>query len=390
MPDALASDAITPQTDALIDDQNADTPIAVKPQENDPAPETKKAPSREDAVRKAMDDALGKDDGEEKTEAKKEAKPEDKAKDTEAKAEDKPSKDRSEDGKFKAKVEPDADADPSAEAKTKPTAYKEAPGGFDDAAKKEWDATPESVRGAVHRRTKELESGIEKYRGIVAEYEPVRQYAEMAKASGTTLDAALKNYVGAEQLLRTNPIVGLESIVANLGLKGPNGAPITFRQIAQAYLQRTPEQAQNASLQAQLQMLQRQQQEQAQAAQRNQAMTAAQTEWQAWVSENTEAAQYEDAIAEVLREYPANANIPIKKRLSDAWAIVKARNPSAAHTGAQAVAHTDPAPETATSQKPNPAGQLGIRGAPGGKQTSQTRKLSRSEAVEKAMRAAGL
>lgn len=386
MTDALASDAITPQTDALIDDQGADTPIAVKPQENDPAPETKKAPSREDAVRKAMDDALGKDDGEEKPEVKKEAKADDSAKDPEPKAEDKPAKERAQDGKFKAK---EADQ-PQEPATPKPTAYKDAPGGFDDAAKKEWDATPESVRGAVHRRTKELESGIEKYRGIVAEYEPVRQYAEMAKASGTTLDAALKNYVGAEQLLRTNPIVGLENIVANLGLKGQNGAPITFRQIAQAYLQRTPEQAQNASLQAQLQMLQRQQQEQAQAAQRNQAMTAAQTEWQAWASENTDAAQYEDAIAEVLREYPANANIPIKKRLSDAWAIVKARNPSAAHTGAQAVAHTDPAPETATSQKPNPAGQLGIRGAPGGKQTSQTRKLSRSEAVEKAMRAAGL
>lgn len=389
MTDALASDAITPQTDALIDDQWQDTPIAVKPQENDPAPEVKKSPSREDAVRKAMDDALGKDDGEEKPEVKKEAKAEEKPKE-EAKPDDKPAKDRAEDGKFKAKVEPDADADPSVEAKTKPTAYKEAPGGFDDAAKKEWEATPESVRGAVHRRTKELESGIEKYRGVVAEYEPVRQYAEMAKASGTTLDAALKNYVGAEQLLRTNPIVGLESIVANLGLKGQNGQPITFRQIAQAYLQRTPEQAQNASLQAQVQMMQRQQQEQAQVMQRNQAMTAAQTEWQAWSGENHDAAQYEDAIAEVLREYPANANIPIKKRLSDAWAIVKARNPSAAHPGAQAVAHTDHAPETATSQKPNPAGQLGIRGAPGGKPTSQSRKLSRSEAVEKAMRAAGL
>ena len=385
MTDALASDAITPQTDALIDDQNADTPIAVKPQEADPAPEAKKATSREDAVRKAMDDALGKDDGDEKPEAKKEAKAEEKPKE-EPKAEDKPAKDRAEDGKFKAK-EADVTQD---QVSAKPTAYKEAPGGFDDAAKKEWDATPESVRGAVHRRTKELESGIDKYRAVVQEYEPVRQYAEMAKASGTTLDAALKNYVGAEQLLRTNPIVGLESIVANLGLKGPNGAPITFRHIAQAYLQRTPEQAQNASLQAQLQMLQRQQQEQAQVMQRNQAMTAAQSEWQAWSVENTDAAQYEDAIAEVLREYPANANITIKKRLSDAWAIVKARNPSAAHTGAQAVAHTDPAPETATSQKPNPAGQLGIRGAPGGKPTSQTRKLSRSEAVEKAMRAAGL
>ena len=386
MTDALASDATAPQTDALIDDQGQDTPIAVNPQENDPAPEPKKAPSREDAVRKAMDDALGKDDGDEKPEAKKEATTDDKAKEPDPKPEDKPAKERAEDGKFKAK-----ETDMGNPISTpKPTAYKDAPGGFDDAAKKEWETTPESVRGAIHRRTKELESGIEKYRAAVQEFEPVRQYAEMAKASGTTLDAALKNYVGAEQLLRSNPMVGLENIVSNLGLKAPNGAPITFRQIAQAYLQRTPEQAQNASLQAQLQMVQRQQAEQAQAMQRNQAMTAAQSEWQAWASENPAAAQYEDAIAEVLREYPANGNIPIRKRLADAWAIVKARNPSAAHTGAQAVAHTDPAPETATSQKPNPAGQLGIRGAPGGKPTSQTRKLSRSEAVEKAMRAAGL
>lgn len=94
-----------------------------------------------------------------------------------------------------------------------------APGGpparFTKAAQEAWAGVPETVRAEVARMETELVAGIEKYR---AAYEPVRQFDEMARQGGTTLDKALANFVGLENQMRRDPIAGTFQIFSNLGV----------------------------------------------------------------------------------------------------------------------------------------------------------------------------
>lgn len=130
---------------------------------------------------------------------------------------------RGPDGKFAAKDVPkDEPQDtPAPEQEVPPAeqtqyagAGSAAPTRFAEAARAEWDKTPEPVRAEVNRAFREMESGIAQYRQA---YEPLKQYDEMARASGTTLDAALQNYVGLENQLRQDPMRGLEAVCQNLG-----------------------------------------------------------------------------------------------------------------------------------------------------------------------------
>lgn len=395
MTDALDAAPEGPQTDTLA--EQTDTP---KPQENmmpeeQPEDTPKKEPKaeksaeekRSDTVRKAIDKAL--------EEPKKDDKAEEPKKDDAKKAKE-PVADEGKDEKAQDKPQEtaqEAKEPPKAEEKPepKPTAYKEPPSGFDEAAKKEWEAVPESVRGAVHRRAQEMERGIQKYRQDAEAFEPVRQYAEMAKQSGTTLDQALHKYTSMEQQLRQDPMAGLQAVVANLDLKKQDGSPVTLRDVAASIMGQTPDQAasrQEATinrLTQQVQDLTRQLggfTQHVETQKQEARTTSAQNEWQAFQNENDRAAELEPQIAEFLQKYP-NDQMSIRERLQDAYNWAVAQNPS--------VAHTDPPPLVQTQEKPaaNPAGQKSISGA-SGKDKASSRKLNRSEAIEKAMKAAGI
>lgn len=197
------------------------TPVAEKP----PEPKAEEVPKTAgDAVRKAMDkvkaDQAAKDA--EKAEAAKaepvkdepvkaDAKPEVAKPETEQKAAE-----RGPDGKFVAKAS-DATAE-GAEGQQQPTegqeqakpGIHEAPARFDAAAKAEWANAPESVKGAVHRTIRELETGIEEHR---ARWEPIKQYDEMARQYETDLPSALERYVSMDKLLSQDLAQGLETIV---------------------------------------------------------------------------------------------------------------------------------------------------------------------------------
>jgi hypothetical protein len=99
----------------------------------------------------------------------------------------------------------------------KPTATP-APAGFTKAAQDAWAATPEPVRADVERRIGELMQGMEKYKGEVAAFEPVRKFDEMARAGGTTLDKALTAYVGIEDAWRADPARGFVEVAKNFGV----------------------------------------------------------------------------------------------------------------------------------------------------------------------------
>ena len=252
MSEVLTAAAEAPQTDALAETTELPKPVEAKLPEAEPKPEVKKNPDqqRSDAVKNAIDKALK---PEEAKPAKADAKPE---------AEIKPepvAKDRAADGKFAAPVAAEPKPEP------KPTAFRDAPPRFDDAAKSEWEAVPEGTRGAIHRTVRELEQGITKHREAAEAFEPIRKYADMAKQSGTDLATALQRFTGMEQELRRNPIAGLQAVVANLGIKNPQtGMPVTLRDIAAHVLGQKPDQvasqheASNQQLRQQVAQLQQQ------------------------------------------------------------------------------------------------------------------------------------
>ncbi|MDK8874402.1 hypothetical protein [Paracoccus sp. SSJ] len=373
MADEVLNDAAPEavQSDTLVEQPDAPRAQEVKPQAEEPKPEPKaKNPTeaRADAVKKAIDKATKEPDPEPKAEEKPEPK--------------EPAAERAPDGKFTArKVEGGDDLDEP--AKPKVTAYKDAPQRFDDAAKAEWETVPESVRGAVHRTIKENEQGIEKYRAAAESYEPLRQFDEMAKASGNTLVGAVQKMVEIEAAFARNPVEGFMRVGQALG--------IDVRAVAAQIAGQTPQQVndhavrmQMADMQRQNAQLQQQLVQQQQAAQLQQQQAAALTEWQQFQAANPQAAEMEAEMADFLRKYPASEGVSLRDRLEDAFAFAAAKHPKAAHTGDDPALAQTQAPRTA-----NPAGQKSITGAARDEASSPKQKRSRSEAIKQAMRAHG-
>ena len=109
-------------------------------------------------------------------------------------------------------------------------------------AKPEWAATPESVRGEVHRMQNEFVKAYQHYKGAHDAFQPIARFHQMAQQHGTTLDRALINYTSMEHKLRSDVIGGLDVIVNNLGLKTARRQPIDLRDIAYHVLSQSPEQ----------------------------------------------------------------------------------------------------------------------------------------------------
>lgn len=386
MSEALTAAPEAPQTEALAETTELPKPVEAKLPESEPKPEVKKNPdqARSDAVKNAIDKALK---PEEAKPAKADAKPE-----AETKSEP-VAKDRAADGKFTAPVAAEPKPEP------KPTAFREAPPRFDDAAKSEWEAVPEGTRGAIHRTVRELEQGITKHREAAEAFEPIRKYADMAKQSGTDLATALQRYTGMEQELRRDPIAGLQAVVANLGIKNPQtGMPVTLRDIAAHVLGQKPDQvasqheASNQQLRQQVAQLQQQISgvtQHVQSQQQEARVASVASEWDGFKASNPRATELEPYMAEFLQKYPAPANMPVRERLADAYAFAAAKFPSP--TGAHTADQLAPLAQTQAQPKPiNPAGQKSVSGAPSGKAEVATRKLSRKEAINKAMSQIGL
>ncbi|MGB3655949.1 MAG: hypothetical protein WBA41_32700 [Rivularia sp. (in: cyanobacteria)] len=384
---------MTDALDAAPDGAMSDT---LQEHVEDPrAPEvkTEPRPSLDDTLKAEVEKAVKGEDKAEDLKAKKaEAEPKEpkpKAEKPEPKAEDKEAKaeEPAEDKPDEAKAQPEDEAEAKAKPEPKASAYRDPPNGFDDAAKKDWETTPESVRGAMNRRFQEMERGIHKYRQEAQQFEPVRKYAEMAKQHGTDLPTALQRYTNMEAQLRQNPMQGLQAVVANLNLTKPDGSPVTLRDVAASVMGQTPDQAasrQEATinqLNSQIEQLKQQigglsqhheqQQEQ-------QKVQSAQTEWDTFQREHPRASELEADIAEALQMQNAEAYPSLTQRLRHAYAVAEAQNPSVAHTDPQPLAQT----QTPTRQ-PNPAGQKSVSGAGGESRT--VRKMSSDEAIKKAI-----
>lgn len=107
------------------------------------------------------------------------------------------------------------------ETQETPTRFAEAPARFSEDAKKAWAGAPEPVRAEIHRAVRELEAGVEKYRGDAEKYDSVRDFDALAQQHGTTMRQAMTNYTNLERTLTQDPIRGLQEVCAYVGLSLP-------------------------------------------------------------------------------------------------------------------------------------------------------------------------
>ena len=135
--------------------------------------------------------------------------------------------DRNPDGTFKAKDPNAAPAEAKEAAPVDPTAVDatkeqtpagDAPTRFSPDAKAEWAKTPEPVKAEVSRAIRELEQGIEKYRGDATVYnDTFKPFVDMAINSRLDPKATLQNYVGIDMLLAKDFDAGIRQIFQNKG-----------------------------------------------------------------------------------------------------------------------------------------------------------------------------
>jgi hypothetical protein len=156
---------------------------------------------------------------------------------------------RGPDGKFAPKETAEAVANPAekpvseqkpVDATVEPekpaTTFVEPPKRFSPDAKAAWDKAPEPVRAEVTRAVTELEKGLAEYQ---QRWEPLKEYDALARQHGTTIDTALKNYIGIEQKLAADQVAGLTQICENMGF--------SLRDVAAHVMGQTPDQAASAT-----------------------------------------------------------------------------------------------------------------------------------------------
>jgi hypothetical protein len=75
----------------------------------------------------------------------------------------------------------------------------EAPSRFSTEAKTAWATAPESLKAETSRAIRELEAGLTKHKEAAEAYEPIRKFADLAKANDTTVHEALERYVNIDK-----------------------------------------------------------------------------------------------------------------------------------------------------------------------------------------------
>jgi hypothetical protein len=108
---------------------------------------------------------------------------------------------------------PVAPAQDDAQVKLAPSI--DPPSRFAPAAKEAWANTPDPVKFEIERAMFEMGKGLEEYQ---AKFQPLKQFDEMAKASGKELPNVVAEYVNMENLLRSDPLNGFNIIAQRIGI----------------------------------------------------------------------------------------------------------------------------------------------------------------------------
>lgn len=225
-----------------MNDLNADIPSTVidndapvpggaeyRPDAEVAAVEPDKPMSLEDAVKQAAAETkenAEKTDPKSKVEAK-----DDKAVKEEAKPE-KAVPERGDNGKFtaKPKAEPElavaeeqaAGAEVEQErGEPRPSEGRDinrAPARFLPRAQEAWPTVHQDVRAEVYRTIDNMQKGIDEGAAAVEYQKELREFDDMAKGAGTTVKAALANYVAIDTQLKTDPVGGIARILQSIGI----------------------------------------------------------------------------------------------------------------------------------------------------------------------------
>lgn len=183
MDDISTNTPLAPEA-TQIEGVETPNPIHVEPKIEPARVEPEKAKS---TTREALEAAAAKVEASEKTSAAREAK--------EAKAE---IAEKTPDPKAPV-VDADKTAKPDAKPVAKTPTDNDAPARFSDDAKTAWATAPDAVKAETHRALRELESGVAKYKEAAEAYEPLRKFADIAKANETTIPEALERYVNIDK-----------------------------------------------------------------------------------------------------------------------------------------------------------------------------------------------
>lgn len=160
---------------------------------------------------------------------KAEEKPKAEAKE-DAKADEAKGAERDESGRFKSNKPAEVAPEPATEAAKEPSSQSRAYERLNEAARAEWDNTPESVRTEFERAVENLEGGLEKHREGAEKYAKLERFEGLAKQYGGTIEAALEDYAGMAQKIRENPLAVFETLAQRHGY--------SMEQVASHYLNR--------------------------------------------------------------------------------------------------------------------------------------------------------
>lgn len=389
----MSDENLTPAPSQVIEDRP--TNEIPRPGEMPEAEAPKEAPkplSTREAIAKAFDEA---------EKAKAPEKPAEPAKDAakpavapeKAPEADKQPVARGDDGKFaKAAPEPaEGQQQPTNEAMEaerreaagKP--YAEPPERFLPKAKEFWNNVPNVVKSDVYRVMQEAEAETTKFREAAEAFEPIKQYHDLAKQSGTTLDKALERYVGYERLLRTEPARAVTELLRSVGLTPAQYAQMVLQnpQLQAAQNQPQPQQAQQPSpeiqsLRAEIEQMKRQA-----------AAASAAPLVQSFAQSHPDFVQIQPAIAEILQsgilERLYGAGLTPEQRLEEAYRMAGGRSAPLPASSPAPDAHSAP-----SEHRPvDPDGQKSIKGPPTAGQSGQTQRRFKTnrEALEAAFAA---
>lgn len=382
--------------DAPADPQGISyTPDA--PVKEAPKAEAKPLSSRE-ALEKAADDleAKGVKIGNERDDKE----PEDKAK-----PEPKEAKPRTEGGKFAPKeatenTEPSEDAvkvetedkgtEQEGETDKRPSEERDIdkpPARFLPRAKEKWAEADPDIRGEVRRMEANYEKGLQEHRESHEFRKELREFEDMAKEHGTTVKDALKNYTAIDNLLKTNPVAGVERILSSIGITPQQYADYVQNAPAQAPADPKVSQLEQTvrQLQQQLQGVTQTTQESQQQAQLSQVQNNIIAPFRASLGDNDRYEELEEDIAFFLNSDKVPSTLSAQRRLEVAYDMAERINPvGQMHQNTARL-------NTATPERPiNPAGAKSIKGAPNGTAVPKGATLKSREAIEAAMRQIGL
>jgi hypothetical protein len=361
-------------------------PDPVAPDKDEEAPL-----SLQDSVKKAAEETKAKAEAPTE-EPKVEAKDEEKA--------EKPKRDRAENGKFTAKVDPEAETEPSPEdggddeqepeQAKRPSEGRDinrAPAHFLPRAKEKWATVDPDVKGEVYRTIDNMEKGMKEYKESHEFRKSISHFEEMAKTAGTTVPEALQRYVAIDQEIIRNPMNGIALVLKSAGL--------TPEQYAGAILKQVQADQQNPAAAVERNMTQKlQTMEQRLAAyeKREQEQRAAQQQQQVYNElqqnvidpfreEHPRLDELAEDIAFFLNSGKIPSTLPERERLEVAYDMAERLNPSSEYEDQERLK-----PAKSAQRPLNPAGSKSVKGSPsaGASFPTKSAKLSLAESVRKA------